>query len=76
MATSLGEYALGIILDLVNGAIKKTVSDSVQDFFERRKIQRRVEDAVATVVEPLIPFLAHEGVSEEKAISLITDLCR
>ena len=44
---------------------------STQPFFEQRRIKRRVEDATAEVVEPLLTFLSNEGVSEDKQRRLI-----
>ncbi len=71
MVASLGEYALEIILGLITNAIQKVVDVSVLGYFEQRKITRRVEDAVAEVVEPLLPFLAQEGVPEDKQRRLL-----
>ena len=67
----IGEFALKLIVGLLNSAIKAGVSYAGRDFFERRKIERRVEDATAEVVEPLLPFLSQEHVPDDKQRRLI-----
>jgi len=67
----LGELALGLIINLLSGVIQEGVKYTALPFFERRRIERRIEDAVAEVVEPLLPFLAQEKVPEDKQRRLI-----
>jgi hypothetical protein len=72
MATmGLSEFVLNLVIDLVSNVIYDRVSSAELGFFQRRKIQRRVEDAVADVVEPLLPFLAQEHIEEDKQRRLI-----
>lgn len=52
----LGAFALSAIMKLLTGAIQKGVQYTALPFFERRKIDRRIEDATAAVVEPLLPL--------------------
>jgi hypothetical protein len=66
-----GEFALSIIAGLVTNVVQAGVNYAVLPFFERRKIERRVEDATAEVVEPLLPFLSQEGIPEDKQRRLI-----
>ncbi|MEM9808250.1 MAG: hypothetical protein AAF959_23535, partial [Cyanobacteria bacterium P01_D01_bin.56] len=68
---SIGEAAFGIILNLISGVIQEGIDYSALSFFESRKVKRRIEDAVAAVVEPLLPFLEQEGVPGEKQQRLI-----
>jgi predicted NACHT family NTPase len=65
------EAAFGIILNLISGVLQKGIDYSSLNFFEKRKVQRHIEDAVAAVVEPLLPFLTQEGVAEEQQQRLI-----
>lgn len=65
----LGEFTLSIIINLLSSVIHDGIKS--QPYFQRRKIERRIEDATAEVVEPLLPFLAHEGISEDKQRRLI-----
>lgn len=65
----LGEFTLGIITNLLSSVIYDGIKN--QPYFQRRKIERRVEDATAEVVEPLLPFLEHEGIPEDKQRRLI-----
>ncbi|MEM9807651.1 MAG: NACHT domain-containing protein [Cyanobacteria bacterium P01_D01_bin.56] len=68
---SIGEAAFGIILNLISGVIQQGIDYSTLSFFGRRKVERRIEDAVAEVVEPLLFFLEQEGVPKEKQQRLI-----
>lgn len=62
---TLAEFALSAVASLIAGAIQATgVSYANQGYFKQRKIKNSLEDAVADVVEPLLPFLDHEGVRE------------
>ena len=67
----LGAFAFSIITNLLSSVIYEGTNFSTLSFFQRRKIERRIEDATAEVVEPLLPFLAHEGISEDKQCRLI-----
>lgn len=67
----IAEFALGIIGNLIANVIQAGIDLSAQSFFERRRILRRVEDATAEVVEPLLPFLENERISEDKQRRLI-----
>jgi hypothetical protein len=67
----LGAFAFSIITNLLSSVIFEGTNFSTLSFFQRRKIERRIEDATAEVVEPLLPFLAHEGISEDKQRRLI-----
>ena len=62
----IGKFALDLITKLLLDAIKEGVKHEIQPFFVRRRVERRIEDSIAEVVEPLLPFLAQEGISEEK----------
>lgn len=66
-----GAFALKLIVGLLSNAIKAGVNYTALPFFERRKIERRVEDATAEVVEPLLPFLSQEHIPEDKQRRLI-----
>jgi hypothetical protein len=67
----LDEFFLGIVIELIGSIIDRGVDYSTQPFFQRRRIKRRVEDAVAEVIEPLSPFLTQERVPEDKQIRLM-----
>ncbi len=67
----LGQLALNLIINLLASVIYDGVNFTSLPFFQRRKIERRIEDSVADVVEPLLPFLTHEKISEEKQRKLI-----
>lgn len=58
----LGQLALDLIINLLAGVIHDGVKYTTLPFFERRRIERRIEDAIAEVVEPLLPFLAQEKI--------------
>lgn len=65
----LGEPILSIIVNLVSSVIYDGIKEL--PYFQRRKIERRVEDAVAEVVEPLLPFFEREGISKNKQLRLV-----
>ena len=67
----LGEFLLGVMMSLVANAITTATNITTLPFFERRRIERRIEDATAEVVEPLLPFLDKEGVTKEQQRLLI-----
>ncbi|MBD0254745.1 MAG: hypothetical protein ICV83_03410, partial [Cytophagales bacterium] len=67
----LGEFALNMVVELLGGAIQAGVSYTSLPYFTKRKINRRVEDATAEIVEPLMPFLTNERIPEDKQKRLI-----
>jgi hypothetical protein len=67
----LGQLALDLIINLLAGVILEGANYMALPFFERRRIERRIEDAIAEVVEPLLPFLAQERIPEDKQRRLI-----
>ena len=60
------EFALGVIISLLGNALTSASGFATLPFLKRRKITGRVEIATAEVVEPLVLFLANEGVSQRK----------
>jgi hypothetical protein len=71
MSAALGAFAFDLINNLISSAVQKLLDDSVTDFFERRRIQNRIGNAVADVVQPLLPFLTNEKIPEEQQRRLI-----
>lgn len=69
--SNIEDFVLGLITNLLSSIIEEEINYHGLNFFEKRRIKRRVEDATAEVVEPLIPFIRHEGISEEKQRRLI-----
>ncbi|HEX8197993.1 MAG TPA: NACHT domain-containing protein [Pyrinomonadaceae bacterium] len=67
----IAEFALSVIGGLITNVIQAGINFSTQSYFERRRILRRVEDATAEVVEPLLPFLENERIEEDKQRRLI-----
>jgi hypothetical protein len=67
----LGKLALDLIINLLAGVIQEGVKYTALPFFQRRRIERRIEDAVAEVVEPLLPFLAQEKIPQDRQRRLI-----
>jgi hypothetical protein len=65
----LAEFTLGIITNLLSSVIYDGIKDL--PYFQRRKIERRIEDATAEVVEALLPFLENEHISKDKQHRLI-----
>ncbi|WP_235006745.1 NACHT domain-containing protein, partial [Calothrix rhizosoleniae] len=71
----LAQFTLGIITNLLSSVIYDSVNHSKLQYFQRWKIEKRVEYTVeyATmeIVEPLLQFLTNEKVSEDKQRRLI-----
>jgi hypothetical protein len=64
MAAEIAAFIFEKVRSLVFDAVKKHVSYEAESFFTRRKIQNELENSVARVVEPLVPFLNNEKISE------------
>lgn len=60
------EFALGVVASLVASAVSSSSGFAALPFFKQRKIENRVENATAEVIEPLLPFLANEGLNEDQ----------
>ena len=67
----LGKLVFDLVSQLILGIIQDGLKSSTLSFFERRKIERRVEDATAEVVEGIVPFLEQEKISQDKQQRLI-----
>ena len=67
----VGQLALDLIINLLADVIYTGVDTKALPYFQRRKIERRIEDATAEVVEPLLPFLTQENIPEDKQHRLI-----
>lgn len=67
----LSSFAFDVIKNLLMLVIRESVNYDVQKFFEKRRIESRIEDAIAEGVEPLLPFLEQEHISEDKQRRLI-----
>ncbi len=65
----LAEFIFGIITNLVSEVISTKYKNL--DFFKQRKIKNQVETVIAEVVEPILPFLSQEKISEDKQRRLI-----
>lgn len=63
---AIAEFALSVVSGLVANGLGSMGSLADLPFFRKRRVERRIEDATAEVVEPLIPFLQQEGVGERK----------
>jgi hypothetical protein len=67
----LGKLAFDLVSQLILGIIQDGLKSSTLPFFERRRIERRVEDTTAEVVQGLIPFLEQEKISSDKQQRLV-----
>lgn len=63
---SLEEFIFDVVKSLVANVIQKSTSLATLRYFEKRKIQSRIEDAIAEVVQPMLPFLEQEKLSEQQ----------
>ena len=56
---------------VVFSAITKRVNYETERFLTKRKIESRVEDSIAKIIERLIPFFENESITEQKRILLV-----
>jgi len=70
----IGEFFLSVVTSLVASGVQAVTKYLSLPYFQRRKIERRIEDITAEVVEPLLLFLSREGVAEEQQHLLVQTL--
>jgi len=68
---SLEQFVFEKVAAIINEVINDGVKYAGLSFFEKLKIQKRVELATAEVIEPLVPFISREGISSDKQERLI-----
>jgi len=71
MAIEISAILFELVKKLVFEAISKKVQTATEPFLTRRKIESRVDDSIAQVVEQLVPFFDSERVPENKRRTLI-----
>jgi hypothetical protein len=64
-----------LVRSIVFRAIANKVNLEVEGFLKKRKINSRLEDSIAQVIEQLLPFFENERISETKR-NLLTEICR
>ena len=69
------EYIFTAILSLITNAVTSTTRLEKSDFFTKRKVKARLENATAEVVQPLLPFLEQEGVDERQQ-RILVEACK
>lgn len=74
MTVGIGEFTFAVVTKLIANLISAGTKHASLPFFERRKIDRRVEEATAEVVEPLVHFLSQEGLTEAQQ-HLLVETC-
>ena len=72
----LGEFSFTLVSELILGVVQDRLQTTTLDFFQRRRIESRVKDATAEVVQDLSPFLEQEKISLEKQQRLIETCIR
>jgi hypothetical protein len=70
----VGEFAFGLVSKLIANLVQRGIDYQTLPFFQKRKIESRIDSAVADILEPLLPFLSQEGVSETQQ-SLLIQTC-
>lgn len=71
MAIEISAILFELVKKLVFEAISKKVQTATEPFLTRRKIESRVDDSIAQVVEQLVPFFDSQRVPENKRRTLI-----
>ncbi|WP_374088262.1 NACHT domain-containing NTPase [Methylomicrobium lacus] len=71
MAIEISAILFELVKKLVFEAISKRVNVTVEPFLTKRKIESRIDDSIAQVVEQLVPFFDSERIAEYKRGILI-----
>jgi hypothetical protein len=71
----IDEFVYNVIASLIANILTNFMHGLTLSFLKKQRIQSRVSNALTTIVEPLIPFLEREKISEEKQ-HLIIETCR
>ncbi|MBU1936868.1 NACHT domain-containing protein [bacterium] len=66
MPIDTGAALFELLKKIVFTAISKRVNYKIEKFLTKRKIESRLEDSIAHVVEGLLPFFESEHISEKK----------
>ncbi|MBI5867598.1 MAG: NACHT domain-containing protein [candidate division Zixibacteria bacterium] len=66
MPIELAALLYELVKKIVFDAISKRVNYTVEKYLTQRKIERRLEDSIAQVVEQLVPFFESEHITEDK----------
>lgn len=74
MVFAAEEAIMTWVLELVLETVKARVEYTSESYFLRLRINNQITNAVAQVIEPLLPFLKKEGLDEEKQ-RLLVDTC-
>ncbi|MGV6851026.1 MAG: NACHT domain-containing protein [bacterium] len=67
----LEEFLFGAVASLLAGVVQQGTSIAGVGYLKQRKINSRIDSATAEAIEPLLPFLAAERISEDKQQRLI-----
>lgn len=71
MAIDFGAILFESACRIVERALSKKVSETGTNFLTQRRIKARLEDAIAKVIEPLVPYLESERISDERKLLLL-----
>ncbi len=71
MSINMPELALELIVELLMKMVNKITTTLNIPYIKTFKIKVQIQSAVVTIVEPLLPFLSKEGISDENQINLI-----
>lgn len=75
MAIGVSEFFLTSVVRMVLGLVQAGTSYGTLEYFKKRKVERRIEDATAETVEALTPFFASEKLTEAQQQLLIHTCC-
>ncbi len=73
MPIELGALLFEGVKKVVFAAISKRVVLTGENFLTRRKVESRIDDSIAQVIEKLLPFFENERLSEQKRLVLISN---
>ncbi|HJT27871.1 MAG TPA: NACHT domain-containing protein [Pyrinomonadaceae bacterium] len=73
MSIELGALLFEGVKKVVFAAISKRVVLTGENFLTRRKVESRIDDSIAQVIEQLLPFFENERLSDQKRQVLISN---
>jgi hypothetical protein len=71
----IDEFVYSVIASLIANILTNFMHGRTLSFLKKQSIKNRVSNALITIVEPLIPFLEREKISEKKQ-HLLIETCR
>lgn len=67
----IAEVAFGVATSLLANVIQSITSKSTINYFQQKRLDSRIDEAISMVIEPMLSSLKREGIPEEMQIFLM-----